>query len=32
MEAALEGKENHGVPLVADVKIGNNWDTMTEQK
>ena len=30
MESALGGKESHGVPLVADVKVGENWNTMTE--
>ena len=30
MEAALEGKENHGVPLVADVKVGADWNNMIE--
>ncbi len=28
MEAALEGKETFGVPLVADVKVGENWNEM----
>ena len=28
MEAALAGKETHGVPLIADVKIGPNWHDM----
>jgi len=30
MESALDGKESHGVPLVADVKVGENWNEMTE--
>ena len=28
MEAALKGKEDLGVPLVADVKVGENWNEM----
>lgn len=28
MEAALKGKEDHGVSLVADVKVGENWNEM----
>jgi hypothetical protein len=32
MESALTGKEAHGVPLVADVKVGSDWNTMTELK
>ena len=28
MEAALAGKEDHGVPLQADVKVGENWNEM----
>ena len=31
MENALQGKEDHGVPLVADVKVGENWNKMSEQ-
>jgi DNA polymerase-1 len=31
MEAALDGKEDHGVPLVADVKVGKDWNVMVEQ-
>jgi DNA polymerase-1 len=30
MEGALSGKDDHGVPLVADVKVGENWNTMSE--
>jgi len=30
MEAALAGKDDHSVPLVADVKVGENWNTMSE--
>jgi len=29
MEGALAGKEDHGVPLKADVKVGENWHEMT---
>lgn len=29
MEGALEGKETHGVPLVAEAKVGKNWNEMT---
>jgi DNA polymerase-1 len=32
MEAALDGKETHGVPLVAEVKVGENWFEMDELK
>ncbi len=28
MEGALQGKETHGVPLVAEVKLGKNWNEM----
>lgn len=28
METALTEKEDHGVPLVADVKVGRNWNEM----
>ena len=28
MENALKGKETHGVPLVADVKVGKTWYDM----
>lgn len=30
MEAGLEGKEDQGVPLKADVKVGENWNEMRE--
>jgi len=30
MEGALDEKETHGVPLVADVKVGENWNEMQE--
>lgn len=29
MEGTLSGKETHGVPLVADVKVGENWHDMS---
>ncbi len=32
MEATLEGKENHSVPLVAEVKVGENWFEMKNLK
>ena len=32
MEAALDGKETFGVPLVADVKVGENWNEMSGLK
>lgn len=28
MEQVLDKKQSHGVPLVADVKMGNNWNEM----
>ncbi len=28
MEDALNDKETHGVPLVAEAKVGKNWDEM----
>lgn len=28
MESSLVGKETHGVPLVAEVKVGQNWHDM----
>jgi DNA polymerase-1 len=28
MESALKGKEDKGVPLLADVKVGENWNEM----
>ena len=31
MEGVLAGYETHGVPLLADVKIGDNWHEMEEQ-
>jgi len=30
MEVALGEKESHGVPLVADVKVGADWNNMSE--
>ena len=30
MEAALAGKDDHGVPLKVDVKVGENWHEMEE--
>jgi len=32
MEAALDGKETFRVPLVADVKVGENWNEMSGLK
>jgi len=32
MENVLTEKESKGVPLVADVKIGKNWNSMEETK
>ncbi len=32
MEHALEGKETHGVPLVAEAKVGDNWLEMESVK
>ena len=30
MEGVLEGRETHGVPIVADVAIGSNWAELKE--
>jgi len=30
MEVALTGKDDHGVPLKADVSVGENWHEMTQ--
>ena len=32
MEGVLEGKETFGVPIVAEVKVGQNWAQMTNIK
>ena len=32
MEGVLEGKETFGVPIVAEVKVGQNWAQMTNVK
>ncbi len=32
MEGVLTEKESHGVPLLADVKMGENWNDMKEVK
>jgi DNA polymerase-1 len=32
MAGVLEGKETYGVPLKADVKVGDNWNEMMELK
>lgn len=32
MESSLEGKETFGVPILAEVKVGNNWRDMEKQK
>ena len=30
MEAVLNNKETHGVPLVAEVKVGENWHDLKD--
>lgn len=30
MESALKGKDDHGVPLKADVKVGSDWHNMKD--
>jgi hypothetical protein len=30
MKATLAGKDDYGVPLVADVKVGADWNNMIE--
>ena len=32
MEQVLDGKETHGVPIAAEVKVGQNWAEMTKIK
>ena len=32
MEEVLTKKESHGVPLLADVKVGENWNSLKEVK
>ena len=29
LESVMDGKETHGVPIIAEPKIGPNWGEMT---